>query len=301
MKKVVFLLTSLLVSVCWGQEKEGICFENDGVMYRITKPYIEGNEHGDIIVTYWDSTKVGSTMSYNIEKKYEGIMIIPSSIKYGLDNGKHTYRVVGIDNHCFEGCKNLIYVMLSDFVGYIGKRAFYNCDWLQVADLYSGTYNMFIGDEAFSGCKHLLYIDIKGNPTFGHKVFVGCDYIKEIYTRGIDGDKKGTSYPIDMFEKPAYSSAKVIHYGGKSPKEFYKRNDCWQEFRYSEFKKEGVNANFAGGNISSTNFQNSFYYILTGDKFQGRSINKAITAFDKFKMKDSNKLFSALSISYNYW
>ena len=300
MKERFFALFALLfvaVSV-FSQNEVGTYHEQNGIMYLVTKMYTNGNEHGDVIVTHWDSLKTNGVVKYNSARKYEGIIVLPDNIILESGDSKNKYNIVGIDNHAFENCRNLIYVMIGQYTKFIGKRAFYNCAWLQVADLYSSLNNMVIGDEAYSKCEMLTIIDIKGNHKFGNNVFSGCNYIKKIYTRGINVNDKFSSSPINIFGNSTYTSTEIIHYGGDSPKEFYKRNDCWQEFRYVEFKKSSVTNPMSQN--SNTNFQPTFLYKLTGVKFEGKGNTPVIRKFNSADMKDNGNTFLGLKERYRY-
>lgn len=300
MKKLLYLLLCFSSCLCWGQEKVGDFIEQGGIRYRVTKSWDKDNSHGDVVVTYWDSLRVGKIMRYNIEKKYEGIIVLPKIIYIeSIDGKRHQYTNKGIDKHAFEGCTNLIYTMLTYLMTYIGDRAFYGCKWLQVADLSTPTEQLYVGNEAFAKCTALRYVDMRNEHRYGEKVFAGCPNIELILTRYI-GDYNYARYPISMFDESVYSDAVFVRFDNpKYPKEFYKRNDCWQQFRYAEFRKSNTYELHGFNFSSSADTQKRLYSELTGEKFPGLSDIPTIKQFDYTKVKRQN-LFPALTNSYSY-
>lgn len=284
------MLTCLLASVCWGQEKVGDYYEQDGIMYIIKKIPVEGDKVGRVIVTHLDSVKTGNIMKYNVERKYEGVITLHNEIYIELNGERYKYDIVGIDSHAFEDCPNLIFVMLSEFTDFIGERAFYNCKWLQVADLTPFGIR-FVGKEAFANCRMLSFVKVANHARFGNKVFSDCTNISAIVLEKYNKIEQTPICPIDMFDKSILDKAKLYYYGDMNIKEFVKGKDCWQQFRYIEFKKS---SSFDRSDFEKDGNLKTFYYMLTGEKFLGRLKTPVVTPFDYSKVKDTYQWFFRL-------
>ncbi len=99
-------------------------------------------------------TKEGSCVGYNHENcsgnNVSGNLILPETVSDGVD----TYTVTDIGRSSFEGCRDLISIVIPNSVITIGQCAFERCLRLRsVAIPNSVTY---IGEYAFGGCHSLI-------------------------------------------------------------------------------------------------------------------------------------------------
>lgn len=85
------------------------------------------------------------------------------------------YKVVGISDNAFNGCKKLKSVTIGKNVRMIGNKAFYKCTSLKKIVLPVNINKL--GKKAFYGCKKLKSINIKSknlkNKTVGTQAFKG--------------------------------------------------------------------------------------------------------------------------------
>ena len=107
-----------------------------------------------------------------------------------------------IDNHAFEGCKNITNVLFGNKVTSIGDYAFSGCTSIKEIEITNpitsiATYGFSgctalqeltigngltsIGDYCFSGCKSLTNVKFEESPaTIGAYAFVNCSSLSEI-------------------------------------------------------------------------------------------------------------------------
>lgn len=111
-------------------------------------------------------------------------------VKKGLDDPDQ--KIVGvvipegedsIDEATFCSCKDLKMVVLPTTLTHIGANAFTNCKNLKIVDFgTSRDSNLFIGKEAFAGCKKLERISFPGdcNLIIDDFAFFGCTNLSEV-------------------------------------------------------------------------------------------------------------------------
>lgn len=176
MKRLLSLAILLIFTVASFAED----FEVDGIFYRITS-----STNNTVSVTY----KGSSSSSYDNE--YTGNVTIPSSIRGNqpIPFGNKVYRVTGIDDETFRGCKNLTSISIPDSVKLIGNEAFYGCNGLTniIVDAGNPKYdsrnncNAIIEtstNELIYGCKNTV---IPNTVTkIGDSAFLGCTELKNI-------------------------------------------------------------------------------------------------------------------------
>ena len=77
-----------------------------------------------------------------------------------------------IENHAFNGCRNLLTVETHDGIRRVGKFAFYNCKSLRWINLKSAVE---IGDSAFNACVNLETVEFGDRlEIIGGYAFDGC-------------------------------------------------------------------------------------------------------------------------------
>lgn len=83
-----------------------------------------------------------------------------------------------IGEHAFQYCTNLTTVRMPQNLEFIGLGAFYNCSKLEslyMATSSSSVQNVYIGNEAFSGCVSMTEINLPSKLAgMGMGVFDGC-------------------------------------------------------------------------------------------------------------------------------
>ena len=155
-------------------------FEVDGIYYKITS-----------------STDMTVTLTSGV-KKYNGDIIVPSSVSY---NG-NDYNVTSIGDSAFHHCKSLTSITIPNGVINIGHHAFYGCSGLTSITIPDGVTNIgggtfldcssltsitlpdgvtSIGNSAFSGCSGLTSITLPdGVTSIGDRAFYGCSGLTSI-------------------------------------------------------------------------------------------------------------------------
>lgn len=103
--------------------------------------------------------------------------LIPAVVKLKGRN----YKVTGISDKAFRGCKKLKTVSVGKNVTYIGKEAFKNCG--KITRFAIPTKVSQIGAQAFYGCSELKFITIKTDKLT--KRYVGAKAFKGIHPRAV--------------------------------------------------------------------------------------------------------------------
>ena len=128
MKKLFVFLFSLILSVVFSTSALAYDVKIDGIYYNIIS---EGKT---------------AEVTMNVEDKYSGEVVIPSSITV---EGKE-YTVTSIRNSAFYECSSLTSVTIPNSVTSIGNYAFYNCSRLTSVTIPNSVTS--IGESAFNGC-----------------------------------------------------------------------------------------------------------------------------------------------------
>lgn len=79
--------------------------------------------------------------------KYTGDIVVPSKVK--ASDGK-SYKVTGIDDRCFSGCKTVTSVTLPSTISKIGQYCFADCEQMKSVNIPSAVKT--ISDYTFSEC-----------------------------------------------------------------------------------------------------------------------------------------------------
>ena len=131
--------------------------ENDTILYAT---WLDGD---------WEWTVTDDSTTITKVSDASGDIIIPEQI-----NGR---PVVAIGASAFEGCQNVVSVMLPASIKSIGQRAFYGCSALTNVDMRIGLET--IGNHAFAYCKKLVKADIPdGVRSIGKYAFAYCNSLK---------------------------------------------------------------------------------------------------------------------------
>lgn len=164
------------------------------ITYTITYPY----ESGSV-----GKVRVGDEISPCINSSTNGNVVIPQYIR---TSSGYTYAVEEIGKNAFKNCWAVTSVSLSDWVVQICESAFEGCTSLRKIDLCKvrsvGTCafkdcsslteitfptttnynsNVYIGDEAFSGCTALTLLHFTDKVrSLGSKSFGGCTSLSEV-------------------------------------------------------------------------------------------------------------------------
>ena len=92
---------------------------------------------------------------------------------------KYLKNVQKIDACCFEGCKNLKFITIPNFVKFIGNGAFENCSNLEIINLPNSI--KILPFSCFHGCGHLEIINLpKKLKEINSYCFIDCRGLKEI-------------------------------------------------------------------------------------------------------------------------
>ena len=157
-KLVLFFLTLFVASSVWA-------FEVDGIEY------------------YLSSDREVMVMAN--ANKYEGSVVIPSSVMYDRKN----YTVVSINNKAFSGCTDLISITIPKTVTWIASDAFSGCTSLTSIIVNDGNYyynsnnncNAIIATKTNTlivGCKNTRIPE--GVTTIGENAFNGCTSLTSV-------------------------------------------------------------------------------------------------------------------------
>lgn len=170
MKKIL-----LIIAYCIFSFNVFAAFEVDGIYYSI-----------------YSSTNKTVSVAQN---KYEGVLVIPSSITY---NGS-VYSVVTISGSAFLNCTNLLSVTVPSSVTLIGENAFRDCSNLNELILEDS-------EEAIE----IIYQN-HGNPIGIKDSFYGVPVQKLYLGRNINGRKYGSGYG-DYSGYPFRSATSSLQY-----------------------------------------------------------------------------------------
>ena len=141
MKRFTLFLFSLILSVVFSTSASAYDVKIDGIYYNIIS---EGKT---------------AEVTMNVEDKYSGEVVIPSSITV---EGKE-YTVTSIRNSAFYECSSLTSVTIPNSVTSIGNYAFYNCSRLTSVTIPNSVTS--IGSGAFSLCTDLTSVTIPSSVT----------------------------------------------------------------------------------------------------------------------------------------
>lgn len=125
---------------------------NDSILYKY-------NGESDIVTIPEGITCIGG---YGFYKNNLTEVIIPDSVRY-------------IESQAFANCESLKSVTVSS-AEYIGNVAFLGCTSLETADINARE----IDYSAFSGCKSLCDVSLKGTCIMGGSAFAECISLKEL-------------------------------------------------------------------------------------------------------------------------
>ena len=141
MKKIFVFLFSLILSVVFSTSASADVVKIDGIYYYLISE---------------DKTAV---VTENLEEKYSGEVVIPSSI---TSEGQE-YKVTIIGGGAFEGCSGLTSITIPNTVTSIDPYAFKNCSGLTSITIPNSV--TVIDNDAFSGCISLTSITIPNSVT----------------------------------------------------------------------------------------------------------------------------------------
>ena len=116
-----------------------------------------------------DETSSTAELSYIINNRYVGDVIIPESIVYE----EKTYTVTSIGFNAFIWSSDMTSITIPNSIINIEDGAFWGCSSLTSITIPNGVIN--IGLDAFWGCAELTTITIPNSViTIGHGAFNGC-------------------------------------------------------------------------------------------------------------------------------
>ncbi len=138
-------------------------FEVDGIYYKITS-----DADQEVKVTY------KSAMSPEGGDYQKSEVVIPENVSY---DGK-TYSVTCIGTYAFQGCSNLISVVIPNTVTSIERMAFEYCTKLVNVNIPNSVKN--IKEFAFSGTKLTSVVIPNSVTSIGEGAFEYCDNLAQI-------------------------------------------------------------------------------------------------------------------------
>ena len=141
MKRFTLFLISLILSVVFSTSASADVVKIEGIYYYLISE---------------DKTAV---VTENLEEKYSGEVVIPSSI---TSEGQE-YKVTIIGGGAFEGCNGLTSISIPNTVTSIDAYAFKNCSGLTSITIPNSV--TVIDNDAFSGCISLTSITIPNSVT----------------------------------------------------------------------------------------------------------------------------------------
>ena len=157
MKRFTLFLISLILSVVFSTSASADVVKIDGIYYYLISE---------------DKTAV---VTENLEEKYSGEVVIPSSI---TSEGQE-YKVTIIGGGAFEGCNGLTSISIPNSVTSIDGYAFKNCSGLTSITIPNSV--TVIDNDAFSGCISLTSITIPNSVTsIDDYAFYNCSGLTSI-------------------------------------------------------------------------------------------------------------------------
>ena len=156
MKRFTLFLISLILSVVFSTSASADVVKIDGIYYYLISE---------------DKTAV---VTENLEEKYSGEVVIPSSI---TSEGQE-YKVTIIGGGAFEGCNGLTSISIPNTVTSIDAYAFKNCSGLTSITIPNSV--TVIDNDAFSGCISLTSITIPNSVTSIDYAFYNCSGLTSI-------------------------------------------------------------------------------------------------------------------------
>ena len=135
MTKLLRIKTLVAILACMAAiQAQAYNFEKDGIYYNISG--------STVTVTYKDA-------NYN---SYSGTVNIPATV---TNNGT-TYSVTAIGPSAFQGCTNLMRVVIPNSVKYIMNDAFNGCTNLRCITIPASVYTIY--NNVFAGCTSLRLV-----------------------------------------------------------------------------------------------------------------------------------------------
>ena len=160
MKKVKFLLMAvLMVSLCMGFVSCGEDEDNEVEQKEIVVTVDNaGNVSGTERFVQIDATNFYiNDVKYTVVNGHLEVTGYDEAFFYGdatiiskMNYRGHELNVLKIGDDAFEGCKNLLKVIIADGVEEIGNSCFRDCTNLSYIDMPKGLAT--IGSHAFFGC-----------------------------------------------------------------------------------------------------------------------------------------------------
>lgn len=145
MKKILFTLLSLVLSICaWASDTQvnGIWYDFDDTNFTATVTF-----HGDTYTSY--------------ANEYSGVVVIPASVTYNDQD----YAVTSIGLSAFRNCSSLREIQFPNTLTTIGNSACRECMSLKSINIPSSVTS--IGDAAFAKCPMIDSIHVEwDNPVY---------------------------------------------------------------------------------------------------------------------------------------
>lgn len=106
-------------------------------------------------------------------------IIIPSTIKSGVEGDEYDYPVTVVQKEVFRGKNDLIQITFGDNIKNIGDQAFAYCSNLKRLEALP-TFLEFIGWQAFCNTA-ITEVTVPAATSMGKEIFRNCTKLKEVY------------------------------------------------------------------------------------------------------------------------
>lgn len=147
-----------------------------------------------------------SISSYSSSDQIEGALKLPETIHYQ----GHEFKVIEIENSCFEACYNLTAIYIPQSIKTIGFGCFQCCNNLREVVLSEGLQS--IGNYAFASCSSLQQISIPSTvQSIAKGSFYNCPKLKTVKLEGSESEISPIYIDSDTGTNFLYSNVENLY------------------------------------------------------------------------------------------